>query len=215
MLVEEFTKKEKGIQDLSYNLDKKSFTIRWKWPSHINIVYILKIDIFRDFSLDNIKGKDVRIYTREEYKEFNGYVETIKEINQYKYFVFPGVEGENEIILLKQNDGKNEILVTTGTPEICYEIRELKSFSSFFSKEKKLEITINSEVDLRKDVLCYVKKRGSYPCSKDDGICFEFVQDIYSGENIMPEIIVNRNEFVKLFIKDIEKYGNGYNLKKK
>ncbi len=214
MIVEEFTKREQGIQDLSYNLEKKSFTIRWKWPSHIDIVYILKINIFRDFSLENIKEENVKIYTRDEYKEFNGYVETIKEINQYKYFLFPGVERENEIILLKQNDGKNEIVVTTGTPEICYEIRELKSFSSLFSKEKRIEIAIYSEVDLKKDVLCYVKKQGSYPSSKDDGICFEFVQDIYAGENIMPEIMVNKNEFIKLFIKDTEKYGNAYNLKK-
>ncbi|WPC39291.1 hypothetical protein [Clostridium sp. JS66] len=210
----EFTNKEQQIQDLSYNLDKKSLTIRWRWPKDIDIVYILKMDIFEDFQLDNINEKNVKMYTREEFKEFNGYVETIREINQYRYFIFPAIEQENEITLLKQNDGKNEILVTTGTPKICYEIKEVRSFGSFFSKEKKLQICIYSEVNLSKDVLCYVKKQGSYPLSKEDGICFEFIEDIYAGTNVMPEITVGKNEFLKLFIKNTEKYGNMYNLKK-
>ena len=66
---------------------------------------------------------------------------------------------------------------------------------------------------LPKDALCYVKKHGSYPVSKDDGICFDFINNIQAGENIMPPIVVDKNEYVKVFIKDVEKYGNVYDVK--
>lgn len=213
MKIGEFTNNEYEITNLSYSLDKKKINIRWKWPKGIDIVYILRTNVLGEFSLNNLNESNVKMYTMEEYKEFNGYFETIKEINQYKYFIFPAVEEENEVVLLKQNNEKNEIIVSTGTPKICYEIKELRSFRSFFSKEKQLQITIHSEVSLNKDVLCYVKKYGAYPTNKEDGICFDFIDDIYAGINVMPEITVDKNEYVKVFIKNTEKYGDAYKVK--
>lgn len=201
------------IYDVNYELDKDKFTIRWKWPKDIGIVYILKTNSLDDFSMDNINESNVKLYTREEYKEFNGYCETIKEINQYRYFIFPAVEDEGRILLIKQENGKNEILISTGRPKISYEIREIKSLKTFFSKEKTLQIVINSETALKKDVLCYVKKQGAYPVNKDDGICFDFINNIPTGSSAMPEITVDKNEYIKVFIKDINKYGNAYSLK--
>lgn len=201
------------IYDVNYELDKDKFTIRWKWPKDINIVYILKTNSLEDFSMNSINESNVKLYTKEEYKEFNGYSETIKEINQYRYCIFTAVEDEEDILLLKQENGKNEILVSTGRPKILYQIKELKSFTTFFSKEKTLQIVINSQAALKKDVLCYVKKQGSYPVNKDDGICFDFINNIPIGSSIMPEITVGKNEYIKVFIKDINKYGNAYSLK--
>ncbi len=203
------------IYGMDYELDKEKFNIRWKWPKNIDIVYILKTNFLDDFSLDNINENNVKLYTREEYKEFNGYCEAIKEINQYKYWVFPAVESDGEILLIKQGNGNNELMISTGKPEILYEIKEIKSIKSLFSKEKSLEIIIDSEVALPKDALCYVKKYDSYPINKDDGICFDFINNINAGRSIMPEIIVDKNEYVKVFIKDIKKYGNIYKLKQK
>lgn len=203
------------ISDMSYDLDKEKFSIKWKWPKDIDIVYLLKTNSLEDFTLDNINENNVKLYTKEEYKEFNGYCEVIKEINQYRYWIFPAIESEGDIALIKQDNGKNEIIVSTGKPEVLYEIREIKSFASFFSKEKTLEIAIYSEAPLRKDVLCYVKKYGGNPVNKEDGICFDFINNIQAGKNTMPQIIVDKNEYVKVFIKDVDKYGNAYNLKQR
>ncbi|WP_411679520.1 hypothetical protein [Clostridium thailandense] len=202
-----------GIYDVNFDIDKEKFSIKWKWPKDINLVYVLKTNALEDFNLDNISDRNVKLYTREEYKEFNGYCETIKEINQYKYWIFPAIEADGDILLLKQYDGKNEIIVSTGKPEVLYEIKEKRSLTSLFSKEKSLEISVYSEMHLPKDALCYVKKHGSYPVSKDDGICFDFINNIQAGENSMPPIVVDKNEYVKVFIKDVEKYGNIYDLK--
>lgn len=203
------------IRDVNYELDKEKFTIRWRWPKDIDIVYVLKTNNLDDFSLDNINDGNVKLYTREEYKEFNGYCEVVKEINQYRYWIFSAIQSEGDILLLKQKDGKNEIIISTGKPEIFYEIKEIKSFSSFFSKEKSLEIIMYSEVALAKDVLCYVKKYGSYPVNKDDGICFDFINNIHAGRSVMPKIILDKNEYVKIFIKNTNKYGNVYSLKQR
>lgn len=203
------------IRDLEYILDNGKFTIRWKWPKDIDIVYILKSNNLDDFSMENIPKGDLKLYTKDEYKEFNGYTETIKEIKQYKFFIFPACESEDDILLLKQQDGKNEIIVNTGIPNIYYSIKEIKGIKSFFSKEKTVQIIIYSDAELKNNVLCYVKKRNSYPLNKNDGVLFDFVDNIYPGENEMPEIIINKDEYIKVFIKDIEKYGGIYNLKQK
>jgi len=213
MRIVELSDNNNEIHDVNYKLDKDKFTIRWKWPKDIDIVYILKTNSLDDFSMDSINESNVKLYTKEEYKEFNGYCETIKEIRQYRYCIFPAVEDKEDILLLKQENGKNEILVSTGKPKISYQIKEIKSFKSFFSKEKTLQIVIDSEAILKKDVLCYVKKQGSYPVNKGDGVCFDFINDIPAGRSIMPEITVGKNEYIKVFIKDINKYGNAYSLK--
>lgn len=214
MKIVEVSDDNNEIYDINYILDKEKITIRWRWPKDIDLVYILKTNILDDFSVDNINKNNLKLYTKEEYKEFSGYCERIKEINQYKYYIFPAIEDKGDILLLKQNNGKNEIVINTGRPEIFYKIKELKSFMRVFSKEKTLQITINSDVDLKKDVLCYVKKQGSYPVNKDDGICFDFIDNICTGRSVMPEITIDKDEYIRIFIKDVDKYGNVYSLKK-
>ncbi|WP_315120216.1 hypothetical protein [uncultured Clostridium sp.] len=215
MKIKEFEGEENKISQVNYILDKEKFTIRWNWPKDIDIVYILKVDSFEDFSMEGIENKRFKLYTKEEYKEFNGYVETIKEVKQYKFFIFPAIEIEDDVALLKQQNGGNEIIVSTGIPNIYYNINSIKSIKSLFSKEKIIEIIINSDIELKSDVLCYVKKKDSHPLNKNDGIQFDFIHNIYPGENIMPEIVIEKDEYIKVFIKDVEKYGNLYNLKQR
>lgn len=209
----EFCNENYGIYDVTSQMDRDRFSIRWKWPDGIDIVYILQADILNESPMENISERNVKLYTKEEYREFNGYVKTIKEIGQYKFIIFPAIQENEDIILLKQDNGINEIIISTGKPEISYEIEEIKNFKSLFSREKTIEIIINSEVALNKDVLCYVKKQGSYPVSKEDGICFDFIDNIHAGINIMPDINIGKDEYIRVFIKDIDKYGNAYSLK--
>ncbi|WP_368491030.1 hypothetical protein [Clostridium sp. BJN0013] len=215
MKIVELLDNKDEIYNISWELDRDKFTIRWRWPKDIDIVYIVKTNTLDNFSLDNIDKNNVKLYTREEYREFNGYCEAVREISQYTYYIFPAVEKEDEILLLKQENGKNKVLINTGKPKIYYEIRQIKPLRSFFSKEKILQIIIDSEAALNKDVLCYVKKLNFYPLNKEDGIAFDFIDNISAGKNVMPKIRVGKNEYVKVFIKDTDKYGSAYTLKGK
>lgn len=211
MQVRDITVSEEGISGVSYELEKERFIIKWKWPSSCDIVYIFKSSILEEASIDEIEKKNLIVYTKDEYKEFNGYVENINEINQYRFIIFKAIE-EEQITLVKQLDERNEIIVCTGKPNIIYEIIERKPL---FSKNKTVKIKIDSDISIGKDVLCYVKKEGAYPLNKEDGVKFDFVSDFHVGLNEMPSIEINKNEYLKVFIKDIQKYGNLYSLRQK
>ncbi|WP_333858967.1 hypothetical protein [Clostridium sp.] len=215
MRIVELLDDEDEIYNIQWELDKDKFTIRWSWPENIDLVYIVKTKVQGNLSLQDISENNAKLYTREEYREFNGYFQSVQGISQYTYYIFPAVEKENEILLLSQQNEKNKVFINTGKPEIYYEIKQLKPFRNFFSKEKVLRIIIDSEVDLNKDVLCYVKKANSYPLNREDGIAFDFIDNISAGKNVMPEIRVRKNEYVKVFIKDINKYGSAYTLKER
>ncbi|MBU3191638.1 hypothetical protein K9O30_05540 [Clostridium bowmanii] len=201
---------EEGIKSLKCEMEKERFIIKWKWTEGCDIVYIFKSKALDDIGIEAITKQNTKIFTREEYAEFNGYTESIREINQYKVMIFKGEQINGELTLVKQQDGENEVIVCTGKPNIFYKIIEHKSL---FSKSKKINMRIMCDAPLKKEVLCYVKKHGNYPTSKDDGIRFDFIGDFNPGINEMPGIEISRDEFVKIFIKDINRYGSAYNLR--
>lgn len=201
---------EQGIKSVKCEIGKEKFVIKWQWAKECDIVYIFKSEVLNEVGLEAITDENVKIFTKEEYIEFNGYVENIRDINQYKFMIFKAQQINNELMLVKQQDGENEIVVCTGKPDIFYEITERKLL---FSKTKKLKMKIICDSPFKKDVLCYVKKQGNYPISKDDGIKFDFIGDFHPGVNEMPIIEIREDEFVKIFIKDVKRYGSAYNLR--
>lgn len=213
MKIVDFERYPYEISNLDVHIDKSEYTITWKWPKDIEFVFIVKLDEYENFSINNIDKYKIKMYTKEEYKEFNGYVKKIKSIKQYVYIVFPGIQSGEDLLLVNQNNNNNKLLVSTGSPEIVYRIKEIRDLKSLFSSERKVQIIVSSEVPLKKDVLCYVKKKGEYPVSLEDGICFDFIDDFDIGTNVLPEIVINKNEYIRVFIKDFNRYGNVYKLK--
>jgi hypothetical protein len=201
---------EQGIKSVKCEIEKEKFVIKWHWAKGCDIVYVFKSKALDEVGIEAITKENVKIFTREEYREFNGYAENIREIDQYKFMIFKAEQINDELILVKQQDGENEVIVCTGKPDIFYEIIER---TSLFSKSKKVHIKIICDAPFKKDVLCYVKKQGNYPISKDDGIKFDFIGDFHPGVNEMPSIEIGKDEFVKIFIKDINRYGSAYNLR--
>ncbi len=201
---------EQGIKSVKCEIEKERFVIKWQWTRDCDIVYIFKSKALNEIGIEAITEGNVKIFTREEYIEFNGYVESIREINQYKFMIFKAQQNNDELILVKQQNGENEVIVCTGKPDIFYEIIERRSL---FSKNKKVKMKIICDAPFKKDVLCYVKKQGNYPESQKDGIKFDFIGDFHSGVNEMPSIEIGRDEFVKIFIKDVNRYGSSYNLR--
>ena len=210
MNMRELESLEQGIKLVKCEMEKERFILKWQWTKGCDIVYIFKSKALDDIGIDDITVENTKIFTREEYIEFNGYTENIREINQYKFMIFKGEQTNGELTLVKQQDGENEVIVCTGMPDIFYKVIERKSL---FNKNKKIQMKIICDAPFKKDVLCYVKKQGNYPTSLDDGIKFDFIGDFNPGVNEMPSIEIRRDEFVKIFIKDIKRYGSAYNLR--
>ena len=196
---------EDKILDVSYSIKDDYCIIRWKWPNHIDYVSVLKKA--EGQVLDPIKNG--KLYTKEEYKSHNGYLEKIEEIGKFEYTIYPYMIDYGERTIGEQEGGENRIVLITGKVNTYYSISEK---SRWFSNKKNVQISIRAEQHLSKDLFCYVKKKGSYPLDKEDGIMFQFIHDFKPGKNKFAEIEVDKDEFIKLFLTDREKFGEIHSL---
>ncbi|WP_234124430.1 hypothetical protein [Clostridium hydrogenum] len=212
MEVKELTKQTERITDLKAEIFESTLTLRWKWQGDSDIVYIFKERASKNIEDIEIDEDCVKLYTKDEYREFNGYVEKIRDINEYKFIVFPAKEEETGTVLIKQLDGDNQIAVCTGKPEIIYEILEHKKL---FSKIKRVQLIVFVDMPISKDTLCYVKKKGAYPESENDGLKFQFPADFHVGKNEMQPFEIGKDEYIKVFLNDVKKSGSKYILKRR
>ncbi|GGH23000.1 beta-mannanase [Paenibacillus segetis] len=197
-----------AITELSYKVGEDICSLWWRWPEGIQAVYIRKVAAGHSSdlptSLDGLK-----LYTREEYKANNGYHERIDLIGQFLYIVYGAKRQDGEMMLIEQHDGVNSIGVSTGRSKIRYSIRHK---SGLLRKFKTVNISVTTECEVPSGVLCYVKKQGGYPTSKEDGTQYPFLRDFAPGRNILPAIEVGRDDFVRLFFTDGRKFGQFYEL---
>lgn len=200
------------ISELTHRVDEDRCTLRWRWPEGIQAVYIHKAPAGQEAagSPDTPPpASGLRLYTRDEYKANNGYHDRIQEIGQLVYTVYAGWSEQGETVLVKQRDGYNRTVASTGKAKIYYSVREK---SGLFSKYKTVQITVTAEVPIAKDVLCYVKKQGGYPADREDGTVYPFVTAFAAGRNVLPVIEVGKQDHVRLFFTDGRKYGHTYVL---
>jgi hypothetical protein len=151
----------------------------------------------------------MKLYTREEYKASSGYRERLNVIERHAYRIYPCVKQDGKLVVVRQEDNDNKVQFSMGKAAILYSIQYRKSL---FSKTQTVRIQITSEVLVSKEVLCFVKKEGGIPLHKDDGIVYPFVHDFEPGRNVMSEIQIHKNEFIKLFFTDGKKHGQIYEL---
>lgn len=200
----EIVEEEYKIKDISYSIQNDNCTIRWKWPTKIDYISVVKTPEGQE-----VNPAEGKLYTKEEYKAHNGYVEKIEHIGKFKYSIFPYIPDYKQMTLGRQEDGENTIIIITGRITTYYSILEKPKW---FSNKKTIRITIQAEQHINKEMFCYVKKKGSYPGDKDDGMLFQFIEDIKPGQNQFAEIEVDKDEYVKLFLADGKKYGDIHSL---
>ncbi|WP_052947459.1 hypothetical protein [Aneurinibacillus tyrosinisolvens] len=193
---------------MSRVLDNECF-LTWSWPEGIQFVYIYKSRAGQELPVERITEKEMKLYTREEYKANAGYREIIDTIGRYVYRVYPCVREDGKLAVLYQENEENMIHVSTGKAKIYYSLKQRKGF---FSKYKSVQMEIRPEVPVPKQVLCYVKKEGAYPAHKEDGTVFPFARDFEPGKNTLPEIEINKNDYLRIFFTDGKKYGEIYEL---
>jgi len=197
------------ISGIAYTLQDGECTLTWQWPENVHAVYIYSYSVDHELSIEERPAKSMKLYTREEYKSAKGYRERLEAIERHGYIVYPCVRQEGKLVAIKQEDEDNRIQFSAGKAIIRYGIHYRKGL---FSKRQSVRIQITSEVHVKKEVLCFVKKEGNLPLHKDDGITYPFVHDFEPGRNEMSEIEIQKNEFIKLFFTDGKKYGQIYEL---
>lgn len=221
---------EQVIHGLTAQSEEGWCILRWLWPRGAEAVYIEKLtersedggaaaystsshaadtSAIPSTSSASVDTTHLKLYTREEYKAANGYRDRIDHFGKIAYRVHLVVEQHGETMLVRQHDDRNTVELSAGKAKIHYTIRQQ---SSWFSKRKTVRIEVHAEVPVERDVLCYVKKDGGYPSSRDDGIVYPFAEPFRAGRNELPVIEIGKNEYVRLFFTDGRKYGHMYEL---
>jgi len=182
--------------------------ITFKWANGVEQVYIYKTRAEEPaFDIESTQQKPI-IYTLNEYKTFRGYVEEINEAGQFTYYFFPFTRQNGvETIFIQPH---NAVRVDAGRVTIFYNITEKKKI---FSNKKIISLTVKADAAVDKNILCYVIKQSGYPQNKDDGVMYKFMDDFSPGINTLPQIIINTDEFINIFLTHPELHQNFYELK--
>ena len=196
------------IRELVHQMDEDRCILRWRWPEGVQAVYIHRA-ASDEALLEQPAIHSLKLYTRDEYKANNGYHERVQGIGGRVYTVFACSMDRGEPVLIVQEDGQNRKAISTGRARIKYSIKQKHGL---FQKNKTIQMRVTTEVPVSKDVLCYVKKQGSYPSNKSDGTVYPFVQHFEAGKTILPAIEVGKNDFVRIFFTDGPTYGQLYEL---
>ncbi len=197
------------IKDITYRLQGNECIMNWHWADSVPCVYIYKSPFGEPVDLAEITEKQLKLYTREEYKAKKGYFEVVEGFGKNTYRIFPCALDNGKPVMLIPEGDQHIAHVNSGRAKIYY---SFKRGRSWFSSYQSLQIRIFSETPIPKEVLCYVKKEGSSPINKDDGVQYSFLRDIEPGVTIMPEVEIKKKDFIRLFFTDGKKYGEFYEL---
>jgi hypothetical protein len=196
------------ISGLTRVIEEDRCTLRWIWPGGIEAVYIGKTPAEQAAESPKDMGT-VKLYTKAEYKANNGYHSRLEAIGRFVFTVYAVLEGSGGPQLILQPNHENSIEISAGRAKIHYSI---SNKSGLFRKFKTIQIQVTTEVPIAKDVLCYVKKQGSYPANKEDGMLYPFVAPFAAGKTVLPAIEVGKQDFIRLFFTDGRTYGQMYEL---
>jgi hypothetical protein len=197
------------ITGLNYRIQNNESVLTWKWPDDVQFVYIYRFPADAEVQFENRPPNAMKLYTREEYKAKQGFVESVDGIGHYVYRVYACERGSDGLLLFLQEDDDNMLQFSTGRATIRYSIKYGKSF---FGKMKPVRIELYSDVLVSKEALCYVKKVGSFPLHKEDGTMYPLIQDIAPGRNVLPEFEIPKSDQIKLFFTNGKKYAEIYEL---
>lgn len=195
------------ISDIKAQVKDGQVVLNFKWPNELENLYIYKQSVISEDVLD--WEKPYRKYTKSEYRSFGGFIDQNVGSAMSKYILCPYIQDGFETYLVHYKDHCNEVEVISQRIEIRYEIKEKKKL---FSSRKLVSMQVFCELAVPKEYLCYVKKKGNIPVGVDDGMQFQFISDFLPGDNIMPEIEVDKDEYVRIYLTDEVPYKEAYRI---
>ncbi|MDF2958443.1 MAG: hypothetical protein K0S39_178 [Paenibacillus sp.] len=197
------------IKQTASQVQSGECTVTWTWPKGVESVYIYSFPDGAEQPPDRLVPKQLKLFTREEYKARSGYRERIEFLGVQGYRIFPSLLKDGKLITFKQTDAQNFVRVSGGKAKIRYQV---KYSHSWFRNYKTVRIQLFCEISVPREALCYVKKEGAVPANKDDGTVYPFMNDFASGHHVLPEVEVGKNDYIRLFFTDGRAYGELYEL---
>lgn len=187
------------IRDLKKTVRDSELHLSWFWPKEIDFVYIYKAAADRIKPHQSLEEHDVKLYTREEYKANQGYITRLDGMGRFAYRILPGQKRDGKLIVFQQDDDQNVVYISGSKAKIYFSITYK---NKLLQPRKRVRMSIMTELDLNKDLLVYVKKRGGPPASVEDGTLYPFVRDFPAGKSVQPEIEIERDEFIRIFFSN-------------
>ncbi|EKN71493.1 hypothetical protein BABA_01290 [Neobacillus bataviensis LMG 21833] len=197
------------IKDVKQTIQDAEVRLNWFWSNEIDFVYIYKTASDNVKPISEIDERDIKLYTREEYKINQGYVSKLDTIGRTAYRIFPCQKRDGKLVVFKQEDEKNLITITGARAKIYFSISYK---NKLFQPRKKVKLAIHTELPLEKELLVYVKKSGGVPSSLEDGTVYPFVRDFPAGRTVSPEIEMDKNEFIRIFFNNGKNTAQHYEL---
>lgn len=197
------------ITDIKAKVKEGQVTLTFKWPNELEYIYIYKQNKLKEESVD--WEKPYRKYTKAEYACFGGFKDLDLGSAMSQYILCPYIQSNTESYIVRYQDGCNRIEVIGHQIEIRYEIKERKKL---LSSRKLVQMQVFCDMPLPKEYLCYVKKRGSIPIGREDGMCFQFISDFVAGDNRLPEIEVDKEEYIRIYLTEEVPHKEAYRIMK-
>lgn len=197
------------IKGIKMTIRDSEVHLTWFWSKDIDFVYIYKASAENMKTLRELSEKDVKLYTREEYKANQGFLSRIDAIGPTAYRILPCQKRDGQLVVFNQENDNNLIFISGSKARIYCSISYK---NKLFQARKKVRMSIMTELPLEKELLVYVKKSGGVPVSVEDGTVYPFVREFPSGKTVPPEIEIDKHEFIRIFFKDGKKSAQSYEL---
>ncbi|MBT2657243.1 hypothetical protein J7E81_18765 [Bacillus sp. ISL-18] len=185
------------IRDIKKTIIDTRVHVQWYWPNGIDFVYIQQTPADQGQSQKEFEPHFLKLYTREEYKANQGLFFNLETMGQIVIRIFPGKKVDGHLIVFRQNNDQNRININGSRAKVYFSITYKQKL---FQTLRKVKMSITTEIPISKEQLVYVKKRGSVPLSLEDGTIYPFIRDIVPGKTILPEIEINKHEFIQIFL---------------
>jgi hypothetical protein len=211
-MIEKAETAEQTVKQLSFVVDPTSpntYKLTWNWPKGYDYVYV-HTSINEPTELSNEQECNLSyVVSKDEYKRSQGCLNVVELGRGQKHIiqVYPVVAVEDEMrIIVKPFDENQSVTILSKKAKIQATITEKKRF---FCKKKKVKLTLYSnETDIDKDAICYVKKINGRPADKKDGYYFPILRNVRKGHKEEFTITINKNDNIRVFLSDVEKYGD-------
>jgi hypothetical protein len=197
------------ITDFKKMIRDSEVHLTWFWAKEIDFVYIYKANADNIRPSSELDIHDLMLYTREEYKANHGYVGRLNAIGRTSYRIFPCQKRDGKLIVFRQENENNLLYISGSKAKIYFSIIYK---NKLFQPKKKVRMSIMTELPLTKELLVYVRKKGSMPISIDDGTIYPFVRDFPSGKMQQPEIEIDKNDYIRIFFSNGRKSAQDFEL---
>ena len=193
------------IVQIRERIDGNRIILNFKWPSILEQVCIYKKNVLSGEEIDF--NHPYRKYTKDEYTSFGGFIDEVNEAGLLEYTICPLVFEEDEAYIILYPHLENIIKVSTNKIQIRYTIKEK---NKLFSNRKIVQINVFCDTEIKREIICYTKKKGAIPVNEEDGIPFKFMKDFRIGNNTLPEIEIDKDEFIRIYLTGDVKHKEQY-----